>query len=127
MITPSRLQVLLPDRPGGEGRLVLSFKFIAIAYGMLGATAATGYIAQGGGGSGAAGKRAADPPKVERVAMLEMPSKSDVMPQIAMATSARQDPAPTPAPVAAPVAAPVPVMAAAPVTTPAVMPSAMPL
>ncbi|UEM03061.1 hypothetical protein JL101_024310 [Skermanella rosea] len=72
----------------------MSFKFIAVAYGMLGATAATGYYVQGGGGggmgAGGAG-RAANPPKAERVAKLEVPP----MPE-------RPVPAPVPAPVAAP-------------------------
>ena len=77
------------SRIGLEGRFVLSFKFIAIAYGMLGATAATGYMVQGGGGNGAAGKRptsghVAEAPKVERVAKLEMPPKPGLMPQVAM-------------------------------------------
>jgi len=73
----------------------LSFKFIAIAYGMLGATAATGYMVQGGGGSGAVGKRpsgqVAEQPKVERVAKLEMPAKPGAMPQVAMVASSPQD------------------------------------
>jgi hypothetical protein len=73
----------------------LSFKFIAIAYGMLGATAATGYMVQGGGGSGAVGKRpsgqVAEQPKVERVAKLEMPAKPSAMPQVAMVASSPQD------------------------------------
>lgn len=73
----------------------MSFKFIAIAYGMLGATAATGYMVQGGGGGGAVGKRpsghVAEQPKVERVAKLEMPAKSDAMPQVAMVATSPQD------------------------------------
>jgi hypothetical protein len=73
----------------------LSFKFIAIAYGMLGATAATGYMVQGGSGSGAVGKRSsghvAEQPKVERAAKLEMPAKSGAMPQVAMVASSPQD------------------------------------
>jgi hypothetical protein len=72
----------------------LSFKFIAIAYGMLGATAATGYMVQGGGG-GAVGKRpsghVAEQPKPERVAKLEMPPKAAPMPQVAMVASSPQD------------------------------------
>ena len=72
----------------------MSFKFIAVAYGMLGATAATGYYVQvgGGGGMGTGGAgRAANPPKAERVAKLEVPP----MPEHPVA-------APVPAPVAAP-------------------------
>jgi hypothetical protein len=74
----------------------LSFKFIAIAYGMLGATAATGYMVQGGGNNGAAGKRpttghVAEAPKVERVAKLEMPPKPGSMPQVAMVATSPQD------------------------------------
>jgi hypothetical protein len=74
----------------------LSFKFIAVAYGMLGATAATGYMVQGGGGNGAAGKRptsghVAEAPKVERVAKLEMPPKSGVIPQVAMVATSQHD------------------------------------
>lgn len=73
----------------------MSFKFIAIAYGMLGATAATGYMVQGGGGGGAVGKRSsghvAEQPKVERVAKLEMPAKPGAMPQVAMVASSPQD------------------------------------
>jgi hypothetical protein len=74
----------------------LSFKFIAIAYGMLGATAATGYMVQGGGGNGAAGKRptsgyVAEAPKVERVAKLEMPPKPGSMPQVAMVSTSQQE------------------------------------
>ncbi|WP_192499136.1 hypothetical protein [Skermanella pratensis] len=77
----------------------MSFKFIAVAYGMLGATAATGYYVQGGGGGMGAGGagRAANPPKVERVAKLEVPP----MPE-------RPAQAPVEAPVPAPVAAPGP-------------------
>jgi hypothetical protein len=74
----------------------LSFKFIAVAYGMLGATAATGYMVQGGGGNGVASKRpasgyVAEAPKVERVAKLEMPSKPGSMPQVAMVATSQQD------------------------------------
>jgi hypothetical protein len=73
----------------------LSFKFIAIAYGMLGATAATGYMVQGSGGNGAAGKRpngqVAEAPKVERVTKLEMPSKPGSMPQVAMVASSKPE------------------------------------
>jgi hypothetical protein len=74
----------------------LSFKFIAVAYGMLGATAATGYMVQGSGGNGAAGKRptsghVAEAPKVERVARLEMPPKPGSMPQVAMVATSQQD------------------------------------
>jgi hypothetical protein len=62
---------------------------------MLGATAATGYMVQGGGGSGAVGKRpsghVAEQPKVERVAKLEMPAKAGAMPQVAMVASSPQD------------------------------------
>src|SRR4051812_25664855 len=62
---------------------------------MLGATAATGYIVQGGG-NGAAGKRptsgyVAEAPKVERVAKLEMPPKPGLMPQVAMVATSQQD------------------------------------
>jgi hypothetical protein len=101
----------------------LSFKFIAIAYGMLGATAATGYMVQGGGGGGAVGSRSstrvAEAPKVERVAKLEMPPKPGLMPQVAMVATGQQDdsvavPAPPPAMVVVPVAI-------------ATVPSAMPL
>ncbi len=74
----------------------MSFKFIAVAYGMLGATAATGYMVQGNGGNGAAGKRptsghVAEAPKVERVAKLEMPPKPGSMPQVAMVATSQQD------------------------------------
>ena len=74
----------------------MSFKFIAIAYGMLGATAATGYMVQGSGGNGAAGKRptsghVAEAPKVERVAKLEMPPKPGSMPQVAMVATSQQE------------------------------------
>jgi hypothetical protein len=73
----------------------LSFKFIAIAYGMLCATAATGYMVQGSGGNGAAGKRpngqVAEAPKVERVTKLEMPSKPGSMPQVAMVASSKPE------------------------------------
>jgi hypothetical protein len=121
MISPLRLQVLLPNRL--EGRFVLSFKFIAIAYGMLGATAATGYMVQGGGGNGAAGgrtpARVAEAPKVERVAKLGMPPKPGLMPQVAMVATSQQDDS-----VAVP--APPPAMAVTPVTA-AAAPSAMPL
>jgi hypothetical protein len=73
----------------------MSFKFIAVAYGMLGATAATGYMVQGGGGNGGAGKRpasghVAEAPKVERVAKLEMPPKPVPMPQVAMVATSQQ-------------------------------------
>jgi hypothetical protein len=94
----------------------LSFKFIAIAYGMLGATAATGYMVQGGGGSGAVGKRpsgqVAEQPKVERVAKLEMPAKPGAMPQVAMVASSPQDES---------------VVMTAPVAMPSATPSATPL
>jgi hypothetical protein len=74
----------------------LSFKFIAVAYGMLGATAATGYMVQGSGGNGTAGKRptsghVAEAPKVERVAKLEMPPKPGPMPQVAMVATSQHD------------------------------------
>ena len=74
----------------------MSFKFIAVAYGMLGATAATGYMVQGSGNNGAAGKRptsghVAEAPKVERVAKLEMPPKPGLMPQVAMVATSQQD------------------------------------
>jgi hypothetical protein len=97
----------------------LSFKFIAIAYGMLGATAATGYMVQGGGGSGGAGKRpsghVAEAPKVERVAKLEMPSKPGSMPQVAMVASSPQDESVV---MTAPVAMPSAILSATPLTAP---------
>src|SRR3954453_20385099 len=57
---------------------------------MLGATAATGYMVQGGGNNGAAGKRpttghVAEAPK------LEMPPKPGLMPQVAMVATSPQD------------------------------------
>src|SRR4051794_28760946 len=63
---------------------------------MLGATAATGYMVQGSGNNGAAGKRptsghVAEAPKVERVAKLEMPPKPGLMPQVAMVATSQQD------------------------------------
>jgi hypothetical protein len=52
-------------------------------------------MVQGGGGSGAVGKRpsghVAEQPKVERVAKLEMPAKPGLMPQVAMVASSPQD------------------------------------
>jgi hypothetical protein len=97
----------------------LSFKFIAIAYGMLGATAATGYMVQGGGGSGAVGKRpsgqVAEQPKVERVAKLEMPAKPGVMPQVAMVASSPQDESVV---MTAPVELPSATLSATPLTAP---------
>jgi hypothetical protein len=97
----------------------LSFKFIAIAYGMLGATAATGYMVQGGGGSGAVGKRpsgqVAEQPKVERVAKLEMPAKPGAMPQVAMVASSPQDESVV---MTAPVARPSATLSATPLTAP---------
>jgi hypothetical protein len=100
---------------------VLSFKFIAVAYGMLGATAATGFYMQGGGGGGGMGAggagHSASPPKVERVAKLELPPKLEpAVPAVL----------PTPAPVAAPALEMRPVPDAPVTVTASVMPLTAP-
>ncbi|EWY37908.1 hypothetical protein N825_16020 [Skermanella stibiiresistens SB22] len=98
----------------------MSFKFIAVAYGMLGATAATGFYMQGGGGGGMGAGGAghsASPPKVERVAKLELPPKLEPAAPAAL---------PTPAPVAAPAPEMRPVPDAPVTVTASVMPLTAP-
>ena len=103
----------------------MSFKFIAVAYSMLGATAATGYFVGGNGGGGTGGSttvRVAQAPaqKVERVQKLEVPPKPEPIKQAAA-------PAPAPAPeAAAPVAATVPVAAAMIIAEPTPAPAPAP-